>query len=205
MTLWQWMTVSWMSPLIKIGSRRQLNDEDVWLLGYEFQHRQLHDTFRELKGSVLRRLIRANWIDLALLSGLAILELTANYSIPFLLQQLLRAMDVIDRTKRPAITFALLSLLARLVATQSSVFSLWFGRRCYERSRGEMITMLYEKSLNRKIIGAVLNEDQEDDQEPGQDIRYENGERAETGALDLLSPFRNTCSLAPHRNIVRIG
>ncbi len=54
-----------------------------------------------------------------------------------------------------AVTFALLSLFVRLVACQSSVFSLWFARRSYERSRGEMITMLYEKTLSRKIIGEL--------------------------------------------------
>ena len=47
----------------------------------------------------------------------------------------------------------MLSLLARLIASQSAVFSIWFSRRGYERSRGEMITMLYEKTLSRKVIG----------------------------------------------------
>lgn len=154
MTFFQWMTVSWMAPLIKVGNTRQLNDGDVWLLGYEFQHRYLHDAFRELKGSVVRRLLAANWIDLAILSLLAIVELTANYAAPMIMQKLLQAMELISSEKRPAITFAFLMLTARLVAAQSSVFSLWFARRCYERSRGEMITMLYEKTLNRKIIGS---------------------------------------------------
>jgi len=158
MTLFQWMTVSWMAPLIKIGNARQINDEDVWLLGYEFQHRYLHDAFRELKGSVVRRLLIANWIDLALLSLLAILELTANLAAPVILQKLLQAMELISTDKRPAITFAALILAARLVAAQSAVFSLWFSRRCYERSRGEMITMLYEKTLNRKIVGSKLEQ-----------------------------------------------
>lgn len=158
MTLFQWMTVSWMAPLIKIGNARQINDEDVWLLGYEFQHRYLHDAFRELKGSVVRRLFIANWIDLALLSLLAIQELAANFAAPVILQRLLQAMELISSDKRPAITFAGLMLAARLVAAQSSVFSLWFARRCYERSRGEMITMLYEKTLNRKIVGSKLEQ-----------------------------------------------
>lgn len=158
LTLWQWMTVSWMAPLISLGNQRQLHDEDVWLLGYEFQHRHLHDTFREMKGTVVRRLVRANWIDLALLTFLAILELAAKYSIPLLLQKLLQAMENLRVNKGPAITFAVLMMVLRLISAQSSVFSLWFGRRAYERSRGEMITMLYEKSLNRKIIGEVPND-----------------------------------------------
>lgn len=42
-------------------------------------------------------------------------------------------------------------LIVRLISSQSSVFNLWFGRRAYERSRGELITVLYEKTLNRKV------------------------------------------------------
>ncbi|TIA13351.1 P-loop containing nucleoside triphosphate hydrolase protein [Aureobasidium pullulans] len=155
LTLWQWMTVSWMSSLISVGKTRQLNEDDVWFLGYEFQHRHLHDAFRELHGTVVRRLLRANWVDLALLTVLAILELAANYSAPILLQQLLKAMANLRFEKKPAISFAVLILVVRLVAAQSAVFSLWFGRRAYERSRGEMITMLYEKTLNRKIVATI--------------------------------------------------
>ena len=57
-----------------------------------------------------------------------------------------------DFSKRPALIYALLILAANVASYQTVVFSLWFGRRCYERSRGEMITMLYEKTLSRKII-----------------------------------------------------
>ena len=71
-----------------------------------------------------------------------------------LLQQLLRSMETSDTRRSAAVIYAVLSLLVRLVASQSSVFNLWFSRRCYERSRGEMITMLYEKTLSRKITGA---------------------------------------------------
>lgn len=78
MTLFQFMTVSWMKPLIEMGNKRQLNDEDVWDLGYEFKHRMLHDGFRELKGSVLRRLLEANGIDLLIMSLLAFIELVAS-------------------------------------------------------------------------------------------------------------------------------
>jgi hypothetical protein len=80
LTLWQFMTVSWMAPLISLGNARQLNDEDVWFLGYEFQHRKLHDRFRELQGSVLSRLLEANGIDLLIISILAIIEQFASKS-----------------------------------------------------------------------------------------------------------------------------
>ena len=76
--MWQYMSVSWMAPLIKLGREKQLNEEDVWRLGYEFQHRLLHDSFRELKGTVLSRLIEANALDLVIISILSIIELFAS-------------------------------------------------------------------------------------------------------------------------------
>lgn len=74
LTLWQFMSVSWMSPLISVGSKRQLNSEDVWKLGFEFQHRLLHQKFRELSGSVVRRLLAANGFDLLILLVLGTVE-----------------------------------------------------------------------------------------------------------------------------------
>lgn len=76
------MTVSWMTPLITLGSARQLNDEDVWSLAFEFQHGILHDSFRELKGSVVRRLITANGLDLVIIFFLAVLESLASMECP---------------------------------------------------------------------------------------------------------------------------
>src|SRR5690242_5947243 len=52
------------------------------------------------------------------------------------------------------ITYAFISLFVRLLSSQCNVFNLWYQRRAYERSRGQLITMLYEKTLNRKILGA---------------------------------------------------
>ena len=78
LTLWQFMSVSWMSPLMSIGSKRQLNSEDVWSLGFEFQHRLLHEKFRELEGSVIRRLLSANGVDLLILSALGIVEAVSS-------------------------------------------------------------------------------------------------------------------------------
>ena len=78
LTPWQFMTVSWMSSLISIGSARQLNEEDVWSLAFEFQHKALHETFRTLQGSVVRRLLAANGLDLIIIGSLAILECAAS-------------------------------------------------------------------------------------------------------------------------------
>jgi len=57
-----------------------------------------------------------------------------------------------DSPRKAALTYAGLSLAVRLLASQCAIFSLWFGRSAYERSRGELITMLYEKTLSRKVV-----------------------------------------------------
>jgi len=78
LTILQFMTVIWMSPLIALGKKRQLHGEDVWDLGYEFKHKRLHENFRQLKGSVIKRLLVANGIDLILVSLLEALSLFAS-------------------------------------------------------------------------------------------------------------------------------
>ena len=75
-----------------------------------------------------------------------------DFSAPVLLQKILQSMEDHRAPKQAALKYALLSLIVRLVASQSGVFSLWYGRRAYERSRGELITMLYEKTLSRKVV-----------------------------------------------------
>lgn len=151
-TLWQWMSVSWMAPLIRLGYKRQLHNEDVWFLSYEFQHAKLHMLFRELSGTVFVRLLKANGLDLIITTALGVLEMLVELSEPLLLKQLLGALASSQPNIRTAIVYAGITLFARLVKTQAGIFNLWFSRRNYERSRGEMITMIYEKTLRRKAF-----------------------------------------------------
>ncbi|KAB5578018.1 P-loop containing nucleoside triphosphate hydrolase protein [Coniochaeta sp. 2T2.1] len=151
-TMWQWMTVSWMGTLIGVGKSRQINADDVWFLPFEFQHTRLHQLFRDVKGSVIGRLFKANGPDLIITCCLGIFESLASLSEVVFLKQMLGALDADDPNPRAAIVYGVFILLARLAQAQSGVFSLWFSRRCYERSRGEMITMIYEKTLRRKAF-----------------------------------------------------
>ncbi|KAL5047653.1 hypothetical protein BDW71DRAFT_196735 [Aspergillus fruticulosus] len=169
--LWQFFTVSWMAPLMAIGKKRQLDESDVWYLGFEFQHKGLHEKFRQLRGSVLNRLLQANGIDIFIISTISIVQMICEFSTPLLFQQLLRAMKAENRSNRVALVYALLSLVLRLVSAQSRVLNLWYGRRCYERSRGEMMMMVYEKALMRKNVfeqGAEDKAAEDERQDEGQ-------------------------------------
>lgn len=81
LTLFQFMTVSWMSPLISTGYSRQLHDQDVWLLGHEFQHKALHENFSRLKGTMFRRVVTANAIDLMIVAALGAVETAAGWKL----------------------------------------------------------------------------------------------------------------------------
>lgn len=61
-------------------------------------------------------------------------------------------MESESRRKQVAMIYALLLWAARIVSAQTSMLSMWYGRRCYERSRGEMIMMVYDKALSRKAV-----------------------------------------------------
>lgn len=74
----QFMTVSWMAPLIKKGTAKNINEEDVWDLGYEFKHERLHSAFRVLQGTVFRRLLQANGMDVVRTTILALIQLAAS-------------------------------------------------------------------------------------------------------------------------------
>ncbi|KAJ1331455.1 ATP-binding cassette subfamily C (CFTR/MRP) member 1 [Microdochium nivale] len=158
LTLWQFMTVTWMSPLLMHSYRKTLDEQDVWLLPYEFQHERLHLLFRELRGSILKRLLVANTLDLITTVCLGVLEAIANLSTPILLQKLLQSISEDGSHMHESLIFATAILVIRLIAAQSGVFSLWYCRRAYERSRGEMLTMVYAKTLARKSKGGHIEE-----------------------------------------------
>ncbi|QDS72168.1 hypothetical protein FKW77_004630 [Venturia effusa] len=162
---WQFLSVSWIAPLITIGNKQQIEEDNVWLLGYQFQHRRLHEAFRVLRGSVTRRLFQANGIDVSILTLTAFIQLFCEFASPLLLQQLLKVMETESRRKQVAMIYALLLWAIRVVSAQTSMLAMWYGRRCYERSRGEMIMMVYDKALSRK---AVIGLDKKETTEPSE-------------------------------------
>ncbi|KAK2746025.1 hypothetical protein FQN55_005847 [Onygenales sp. PD_40] len=181
--LWQFLTVSWMAPLISTGKERKLNEPDVWSLPFEFQHRRLYEGFRQLGGSVLRRLLQANGIDIFILSSIAILKMICDFSTPILLQRLLQATKDPAIPKRIPLTYALLTLAMRLIAAQSQVLNIWYGRRCYERSRGELIMMVYEKALSRKnVFGQKLDTETSESANQTDNLPYENTDGEPNGS-----------------------
>lgn len=160
LSLWNWMSVGWMGPVVKAGCQRQLHDQDIWELPLEFQHDRLHRLFRDVEGSVLVRLLKVNAPDLIITTCLGTLESICLLLPVIFLKQLLSALEDQDPNQKVAAVYGAFILLVRLIGAQSGVFNLWFCRRAYERCRGEMITMIYEKTLIRKAFTFPSNNDE---------------------------------------------
>lgn len=203
LSLWQFMTVSWMTPLITRGYRNKLNDEDVWFLPYDFQHERLHLLFRDLKGSIVKRLIMANGLDLIIITFLGLIETAANLSNPALLQRLLQSIEKGLDHRNESFLYALATLSVRLVACQSGVFLLWFSRRAYERSRGEMLTAVYAKTLARKSFGLRTDLDEVPQEnggaEPDEDTPLLGGKPKKSRWVRLLETLRLRSPKAPSK------
>lgn len=185
-TLWNWMSVSWMAPIVKTGCQRQLEDQDVWNLPLEFQHDRLHRLFRDVKGSVLVRLLKANAPDLILTTFLGILESLCTLLPIVLLKQLLAALEGEHPDRRVAMVYAVFILVIRLISAQSGIFNLWFCRRAYERSRGEMITMIYEKTLMRKAFTFPSEHDEKPPLEKNTENKTASGPASTGKILNLM-------------------
>ncbi|KAK8056339.1 ABC transporter [Apiospora rasikravindrae] len=189
-SLWQWMSVSWLKPLLRKGYRKQLDDGDVWLLPYEFQHDRLHQLFGALQGSLIKRLMLANGLDLIIITCLALVESAANLGTPMLLQRLLASIQSATSPRELSVSFAVAILAVRLVASQSGVFSLWYCRRAYERSRGEMITSIYAKTLTRKSQGFTPDE-KDPSHVHGNELNGEEPKQGWFARLLARLPWRN--------------
>lgn len=67
------MVFTWVDPLIKTGSKRTLEDADLWQLSKLSRSKLLLRKFSQVKGkSLLARIWKANLHDLALDLGLTV-------------------------------------------------------------------------------------------------------------------------------------
>ncbi|KDQ09185.1 hypothetical protein BOTBODRAFT_179201 [Botryobasidium botryosum FD-172 SS1] len=154
-SLWDWLSFDWMSPLFGLASTRTLEDEDVWDLSPFFKHRNLFRKFIDLQSkkpkALLWFLISTNSLDLIIQFSLRLYKVTAGFIPPFCLLRILAALESHDPALRPqAYYYALLTFVAHLSFAQLDLFEGWHSRRCYERTRGQLFCVLHWKALRRR-------------------------------------------------------
>lgn len=64
-TLYQWLSFSWMTDFVSIGAVRSVEESDLWQLSHLLRSRVIMAKFRHWRGkTLLRRLLSANALDL---------------------------------------------------------------------------------------------------------------------------------------------
>ena len=72
--------------------------------------------------------------------------LNSGFVPPYALQRILQALsDPAPNAKNTAYFFAVVAFFANLSFAQVDVNRLWFTRRCYERTRGQLFCALHYK------------------------------------------------------------
>ncbi|QRW10315.1 ABC transporter [Ceratobasidium sp. AG-Ba] len=181
-TLLEWMTFSWVSPMISIGANKALEERDVWQLSREMRTKVLMRQFLQLKRpSLLRRLLVANGRDMFLDMILTFACAVLDFAPPVFLNLILRALtpnspsasplSIIDsyatyavdvatsgsrpistRPLQPSYLFALAACVCQLLKSQAALQHLYFGRRASVRIKAELVASVYEKALRRKDV-----------------------------------------------------
>ncbi|KAL6867130.1 hypothetical protein J3F83DRAFT_715388 [Trichoderma novae-zelandiae] len=156
LSLFRFWTMSWVNPLALLCRKREIAEDDVWQLPFEFQHFRLYMAFRELRGKLLPCLIRANGLDLTIATLLAVSERVAEVSSIRLTSQLYNALD--SRNPDDAVFWGLVMLVLDCARQLCKTTSSWYSRKAYERSRGEAFIALFGKLLTRAVPGSDVTE-----------------------------------------------
>lgn len=164
-TLWEWMSFSWMTPMIKLASQRTLDKPDVWRLSTSMRSSLLSAKFKRVQASSLPwKVIKANKHDMVLDLSLTLLSSILAYASPYFLKQILSSIEASTSPHPPAnaipkataYLFALFSLVASILKSQADLQHLFYGRRANVRIRAQLIGSIYDKALRTKDMNGVL-------------------------------------------------
>lgn len=136
--MYQFLTVSWMKPLINLGNKGRLNPEHVWLLAFQFQHRRLHEAFRLLRGSVIRRLLTANAIDFIIIGSLSLGEVVFGTHC---------IIHAVNRANQPRFRHA------HLTQPVAPIHGTW----CIEEGSHDLRWTLFGLPYGRRASGSVID------------------------------------------------
>ncbi|KZW03602.1 P-loop containing nucleoside triphosphate hydrolase protein [Exidia glandulosa HHB12029] len=94
-TLGQWLSYSWLTPLIEQGKIGPLEENDVWQLARRFRSRFLLRKFATIapESSFMVRLFKSNLSDILAMSVLTWIAVTLGVAQPMILSQILRSME----------------------------------------------------------------------------------------------------------------
>ncbi|KAF5368585.1 hypothetical protein D9758_002189 [Tetrapyrgos nigripes] len=160
--LWQWLTFSFIEPILSLAQTKTLNDEDVWSLPPFFAHKNIFKKCldyraRYPKHSLLRFLLVSNSLDLTLDVTLEMWSAFVGFVPAYALKEILNALPRGDVDS--AYFWAFITFVAHLSFAQKDLFKQWHTRRCYERTRGQLFCTIHYKALKRQDVSGQVNQE----------------------------------------------
>ncbi|EJD42577.1 P-loop containing nucleoside triphosphate hydrolase protein [Auricularia subglabra TFB-10046 SS5] len=138
-TLGQWMTFSWLDPLIAQGKKMPLEEADVWQLARNLRSRVILRKFELVKGaSLMIRLFKANARDLLFAAIFTLSATTLQLAQPVILNKVLQAMELTVESKDlPSLNYLVLhpSVALHILAADLGFSS--DGASTFEAGRGD--------------------------------------------------------------------
>ncbi|WAQ92564.1 hypothetical protein PtA15_17A45 [Puccinia triticina] len=163
-SLWQWLSFSFLDPLLQLSQQRALKEEDVWKLSPFFQHRILFARYVRLikeeypsadrKISLIWILVRSNSLDLMISLLVDLWSAVVGFVSTYAIKRILDGLSFGDRSL--SFKFAILHFLCNMSFAQLDLCGKWHARRCYERTRGQLFNILHDKALRRKDMSGVV-------------------------------------------------
>ncbi|KAF7319859.1 P-loop containing nucleoside triphosphate hydrolase protein [Mycena kentingensis (nom. inval.)] len=159
-TLWQWVTFSFVKPIIRLANKGTLNEGDVWTLSPYFKHKNLFNKYLEYHStypthSLIRFLIASNSLDLIIMVSTEMWNAIVGFVPAYALQRILA--ELTNESRSGAFYWTLVAFLANLSLAQSALFKTWHLRRCYQRTRGQMFCILHYKALVRQDLNGKVD------------------------------------------------
>lgn len=157
-TLFSWLLVDWMNPLLNTAKQRTIEDTDIWQLSPFFRHYIIYPVFKALpQKNLFGKIYAFTAYDLAICAVCSTMIAVLNFAQPFFLKLILEALSSDSpELKTRAYHLALLAFAFSLIRAELELFRTWHSRRGYERVRGALITMVFDKATKRKDTSGSL-------------------------------------------------
>ncbi|OWZ59598.1 hypothetical protein C356_00814 [Cryptococcus neoformans c45] len=187
-TLFSWMTFSWVDSFIRYGNSQELEPEDLPPLSMTQQTAIVFEKFRQVTTSKLvNKLFLVNKLDMALDASLTLVSVVLNYAGPFFLNRILEGLDIRSREAMSrAYVFALFALFASISKALVDLLHLWHSRRAAVRIKAELTAAVYDKALRRKDASGIVSKTGSEGKE--KDGKQEKMSNADSGkVVNLMS------------------
>jgi hypothetical protein len=193
-TLFEWLTFTWVDPLIKLGSSKDLTDAEVPNLSPTQTTATSFNLLQAMTGSkLLHRLVKANAFDLFMDAVGTVIASFCAFLSPYFIKQILEGITTPTREKvATAYIYACLAFGVSIFKALVDLQHLWYGRRASIRIKNQMIAAVYDKALRRKDASGVIAEKENKDNKDGKETKVEVKKSSDSGrVVNLMASDAN--------------